>query len=78
MQNWKTTVSGGIAGSPLILHGLAGFFTSLSASGVPDASSIGEIIMGLGIAATGLFAKDATTHSTTLEVQQATREVHTS
>lgn len=75
MQNWKTTAAGAVFGSPMLLQGLSGFFASMTATGTPDATSVGQIVMGLGAYALGFFAKDASTHSTTQEVQQATVEV---
>ena len=70
LRNPRTTLSG--------LAGAVGAALVAWSHGQLDAASIGAVIVSASMLAQGAFAKDAATHSTTLEVQQATREVHTS
>jgi hypothetical protein len=68
-QNWLTTLGGFLGGLPPIITGaaIAGRITLSSMT-----LFIVSIIGGLGTLLLGLSAKDAGTHSTMPEVQQAT------
>lgn len=71
MNNLKTTIFGLIAGlPPIIIASAAGANFPLPAWALMTLS----IVSGVGAILTGAAAKDATTHSTSAEVQAATTE----
>ena len=67
--NWKTTIGGILVGVPPLVNGAA-----LAASITLPKWEIfvATLAMGLGGLILGFNAKDATTHSTATQVQQAT------
>lgn len=64
-MNWKTTLTACVAAA-------AGFVTFSSAHFSPLVVDLAKYIMLGGMAGLGIFAKDATTHSTEAEVSKAT------
>jgi hypothetical protein len=65
-NNPKTSLTG--------LAGAIGAALVAWSHGQLDAGSIGSVILAVSSLAMGLAAKDATTHSTTAQVQEATME----
>ena len=65
--NWKTTVGGIMTAVPPVITA-AGFVFS------PNGQHWLALCSGLGALLLGFSAKDASTHSTAQEVQQATRD----
>lgn len=69
MQNYKTTICG-------IITALSGFVVANPSMFAkwPIVGTIAGFIMAGGLAGIGVFAKDATTHSTMVQVQVATNQ----
>lgn len=68
--NWKTTIGGVLAGiPPLIISSSAMYNVPLP----PWVLMLLSVLSGIGALITGVAAKDSTTHSTTNEVQAATK-----
>ena len=67
MRNWKTSLSGLVAAA-------AGFvmFSPALFQRWPWVIELSKYVMAGGMAGVGLFAKDSTTHSTALQVDEAT------
>jgi len=65
-NNPKTSLTGlaGAVGGALVAY----------SHGQLDAGSIGTLVLAAAMFAQGLVSKDATTHSTTTQVQEATME----
>ncbi len=64
-MNWKTTLSGSIAAAALFVTSYPAHFNQLEID-------LAKFIMIGGLAGIGIFAKDASTHSTAADVEKAT------